>query len=474
MPRRAASVETMDMMRRELTLRAFLKRTSTGLFLLAWLVSAPARSDGPATDFEKNWPQWRGPHANGVAPYGDPPVHWGENENVRWKIEIPGSGHATPIVWDDRVFVLTAVEMDKRAKPGGQDPGSSPPGGGPRTTTTTSKLDFSILAIRRADGQVLWQRSARQEVPHEGMHTTASWASSSPVTDGKHVYAYFGSRGLYCYDMQGKLEWSKDLGDMHTRRGFGEGSSPALYGEHIVVNWDHEGQSFIVVLDKHTGKKLWKVERDEPTSWSTPLVVAGGGKPQVITSAANRVRAYDLATGKLVWHSNGMTLNVVPSPVVADDLVYVMSGFRGSALQAIRLSVAKGDITGTEAIAWTYDQDTSYVPSPLLYDDTLCFLKTNDGILTCLDPTTGGEHFARQRLPDLGQVFASPVGAGGRVYIPGGNGATVVVKRGPKYKLLAENRLDDSFSASPALAGREIYLRGADHLYCLARDGAED
>jgi outer membrane protein assembly factor BamB len=467
-------MEVLDTMRREPTSRVVPKRTFTGLFLLAWLVSVPATSAGPAADFEKNWPRWRGPQANGVAPHGDPPVRWSEDENVRWKIEIPGSGHATPIVWDDRVFVLTAIEMDEGTKP--EEASASPPpdGPGPRTKTTKSKLDFSILAIRREDGRVLWQRSARREAPHEGMHTTASWASCSPVTDGEHVYAHFGSRGLYCYDMQGTLVWKKDLGNMQTRRGFGEGSSPALYGDHIVVNWDHEGASFIVALDKHTGKKLWKASRNEPTSWSTPLVVESGGKPLVITSATNRVRAYDLASGKVVWHGSGMTLNVVPTPVVADDLVYVMSGFRGSALQAIRLSAAKGNIKGTEAIAWTRDRDTPYVPSPLLYDDTLCFLKTNDGILTCLDPATGEEHFARQRLPELGQVFASPVGAGGRVYISGRNGTTVVVRRGSEYELLAENHLDDSFSASPAIAGRELYLRGAKHLYCLARDVAED
>ena len=182
--------------------------------------------------------------------------------------------------------------------------------------------------------------------------------------------------------MNGKLIWEKDLGDMSVRMNFGEGSSPVLHGNKLVIIWDHQGDSFIVALDKRTGRQLWKVARDEETSWSSPIVVEHGGKAQVITSATNRVRSYDLETGDLVWDGSGVTLNAIPSPVASEGMVYVMSGFRGNVLQAIRFGAAKGDITGSKAIAWEFDRDTPYVPSPLLYGDTLYFLKSNSNVLS--------------------------------------------------------------------------------------------
>ena len=234
----------------------------------------------PAADHDGDWPQWRGPHANGVAPHADPPVEWSESKNVKWKVAIPGKGHASPIVWGDRVFILTAVETDKPGKPRQSEPEPTTGRRGPPTTPAAHVLRFALLAIDRADGKTVWQRTLREELPHEGIHTTGSWASNSPVTDGEHVYAYFGSHGLYCLDMEGNLEWEKDLGDMRIRHGHGEGSSPALHGDTLIVNWDHQGGSFVVALDKRTGKERWKAARDEITSWSTPLVVEHAGKGQ--------------------------------------------------------------------------------------------------------------------------------------------------------------------------------------------------
>ena len=340
-----------------------------------------------------------------------------------------------------------------------------------RGVQPTKIYDFDLLAINRHDGRIVWQRTAREAFPHEGTHADGSWASNSPVTDGELVFAYFGSRGLHCYDMHGNQKWEKDFGDMTIRLGFGEGSSPVLYGERIIVNWDHEGQSFIISLDKRTGEELWKVDRDEPTSWSTPIVVEHNAKPQVITSATNRTRGYDLATGELIWEFAGMTMNTIPSPVSANGMVYVTSGFRGNALQAIHLATAFGDITGSEAVAWEYDRDTPYAPSPLLYGDKLYFLKRNNGILSCFNAETGKAYYGPQRLESIeGNVFASPVGAANRVYLTGGNGATLVIKHGPEFKVLAKNVLDDGFSASPAIVDNEIYLRGYKHLYCIALD----
>ena len=446
-----------------------MRRMATVVILLC-LAPILVRADGLSAKSERYWPQWRGPSATGVAAHGNPPVAWNDKENVKWRVEIPGKGHASPIVWGDKVFVLTAVKTDKLVEPQKTERTQPREHRGPPTVKTANIHKFMIFAIDRRDGNILWQRIAREELPHEGAHSLGSWASSSPVTDGERVYAYFGSRGLYCFDMQGNLQWEKDFGQMTIKLGFGEGNSPLLSGDKIVVNWDHEGQSFIIALDKKTGEELWKAARDEATSWSTPIAVKSNGQLQIIASATNRVRSYDLATGNLIWECGGMTMNAIPSPVAADGMVYVTSGFRGSALRAIRLSDAGGDITDSDAVVWTHNKDTPYAPSPLLYDNLLYVLKSNDGILSCLDAQTGKEHFSRQKLEGIQNVFASPVGAHNRVYIVGRNGTTVVLRRGSRYEVLAKNVLDDSFIASPALAGDEIFLRGHRALYCIARD----
>jgi outer membrane protein assembly factor BamB len=444
-------------------------KSITTTIICLFLILTFAWAGSHHTDAEKYWHQWRGPHATGVSPNGNPPIEWGEGQNVRWKIEIPGKGHATPIVWGNHIFVTTAIETDKQAKPQTQktDESEQPRrrrGGAP----PTKYVKFDLIAINRQDGSIAWQQTGREEVPHEGTHNDGSWASSSAVTDGEHVYAYFGSRGLYCYDMSGNLKWEKDLGDMTIKLGFGEGSSPVLHGDAIIINWDHEGPSFIVALDKKTGEELWKVSRDENTSWSTPIVVDHAGTPQVIANATNRTRSYELATGNLIWELSGMTPNTIPSPVAANGTVYVTSGFRGNNLQAIRLAAAKGDITGSKAVAWEYDRDTPYVPSPLLYGDMLYIVKNNNGLLSCFNANTGEVYYGPERLEGISGIYASPVGASNRVYIVGRDGNALIIKHGSAFEVLAENTLDDNFDASPAIVDNEIYLRGHRYLYCIA------
>ncbi|MFQ5631266.1 MAG: PQQ-binding-like beta-propeller repeat protein [bacterium] len=434
-------------------------------FLLAWHPT-------PTTDAEKYWPQWRGPYATGVAPHGNPPIEWSESKNIRWKIEIPGKGSSSPIVWGNAVFVTSAIAVGEyESQPLGPPQRERRRGRRGRRGIQPSKAQkFTLFAIHRQDGKILWQRTARTHVPHEGTHQTGTWASNSAITDGEHVYAYFGSNGLYCYDMQGDLKWQKDLGDMRTRNGFGEGSSPALYGNMLILNWDHEEQSFIIALDKNTGREIWKANRDEVTSWSTPIVVEHNGKAQVIVNATGKTRGYDLKNGEVIWECDGMTLNTIPSPVFADGILYVTSGFRGNMLQAIRLAKAKGEITGSDAIIWQYERDTPYVPSPLLYGEILYFLKSNNGILSCFDAKTGEVLYKQQRLKEIQGVYASPVGASNRVYLAGRNGAVAVIKHGKEFEVLATNKLDDGFDASPAIVEDEIYLRGYKYLYCVAEE----
>jgi len=454
---------------------------------LLWLGTARGAEDG-AKAAEAYWPAWRGPWATGVSPQADPPISWSETQNVKWKVTIPGHGSATPIVWADRVLVQTAIPRDGGSAAATSavssevtgDPGGLPPrerrpggGGGMRSQTPTEPHRFVLLCLDRNTGKTLWERCLREEIPHEGHHQAdGTFASASPITDGQWVIAFFGSRGLYGLDLEGNVKWSKDLGRLQIKNAFGEGASAALAGNTVVVNWDHEGEDFIAAFDRETGKELWRQPREEDTSWSTPLVVTGAGAPQVVTSAPRRIRSYDLATGKLRWECGGMTQNVVPTPVAGSGLVYLLSGFRGSALLAIRTD-ASGDVTGTDAVVWRLGKNTPYVPSPLLVDDKLCFFAGNTAVFSCLDAKDGKPLIDAQRLEGLSGVYASPVAAAGRVYLTGRNGVVMVVRLGSPLEILATNRLEERIDASPALAGKELFLRGRSSLYCLARRGSD-
>jgi outer membrane protein assembly factor BamB len=268
--------------------------------------------------------------------------------------------------------------------------------------------------------------------------------------------------------MMGNVKWEKDIGTMYKSNTFGEGSSPVLYDNTLVIVQDHEGDSFITALDKRTGDVLWKTDRNEKTTWFSPIVVEHDGKAQVITAGTNRVRSYDLTTGELLWDGDGLTPNSIPSPVAAGEYVYLMSGFRGNVLQAVHLAEATGDITGSGAIAWEFNRDTPYVPSPFLYDGTIYFLKSNNGVLSAFNTETGEAHYGPERLKGVSGVYASIVGTADRIYIAGRKGTVNVIQQGSEFKILAENKLDDSFNASPAIAGSELYLRGGKHLYCIA------
>jgi outer membrane protein assembly factor BamB len=413
---------------------------------------------------DPNWSRWRGPYMNGVSPDANPPIEWSETENVVWKVRLPGHGSSTPILWEDRLYVPTAVRVDglePPLPPHARGASDKPPG-------VDSAQEFRVLAIDGHTGKTIWERTVGKATPHEGKQVNNSYASASALTDGEHLFVYFGSWGLYCYDLAGGLKWQKDFGDMSTRNGFGEGSSPALHGSTLVVNWDHEGQSFIVALEKGTGKELWRREREEVSSWATPLVVEVSGRAQVITTGTNKVRSYDLESGEVIWEGPGLTLNAIPSPLESEGVVFVTSGFRGSAAYAVRLADAKGDIESSSAILWRRDRDTPYVPSPLLYDGVFYLVKSNSGILTALDAKTGEALFGPERVEPIAEIYASPVAAAGRVYLLGRDGNAMVLASGRELEVLARNSLEDGFDASPVLSGKEMYLRGYRHLYKLA------
>lgn len=432
------------------------------ILILFGLITVPLCAGNPGAGAEHYWPQWRGPLGTGVGPHSDPPIEWSEDRNIVWKKALPGLGHSTPIIWGDRIFLTTAVPYgDALGHTYDDAPGSH------SNLPVTHKHKFMVLAIRRSDGSVAWQRTLHSELPHEGGHYTGSLASASSVTDGEHLLAFFGSRGIYCLDLDGNLEWKKDLGAMQTKHGHGEGSSPVLHGNTLVINWDHEGQSFVMALDKRSGRRLWRIDRNEVTSWASPTVVTHEGTPQVIVSGTGRVRGYDLTTGRVIWECGGLSANIVSSPVAGDGMAFVGSSYDKRVLLAIRLADAKGDVTGTDRVAWSRLRATPYVPSPLLYGGSLYFLGHYQGVLSRVHAQTGENRPGALRLDGISNVYASPVGAAGHVYVTDRRGTTVVVSHEDKPRILAINQLQDTFNASAALVGRDLFLRGEKHLYAI-------
>ena len=442
------------------------------LVIVSGLWSGVAGAADVAGGRESGWPAWRGPLATGVSPDAVPPLRWDEQTNVRWKTAIPGRGVSTPIVWKDRVFLTTAIETAKPVEPEAvrraetEMPEFVRKSGG---ILPAKVIQFTVLALKRNDGSVLWQQVACEEAPHEGTHADGSWASGSPTTDGERLYVYFGSHGLYCFDLDGKKIWGKRLGQFKMKAGFGEGVSPVLCGERVLINQDQEGPGFLAAFDRKTGAEVWRVPRDEVTSWATPLVLEHDGKRQVVVSATKRICSYDAANGALLWEIGGMTGNVIPSPVADAERVYCASGFRSNALLAIRFATAVGDLADkTNALAWKSDQNTPYVPSPLLADGRLYYFKGNEAVLSGVEAATGKVLFGPQGMEGCKGAYSSPVAAGGRLYATARDGRTLVLKAGPTYEVLASNPLDDRFTASAALAGPDLFLRGLKFLYCIA------
>ena len=439
------------------------------LRFLTLLFACTVLTAAPLSGSDDDWPRWRGPNDNGMG-RGDAPIEWSDSKNMAWRVAIPGRGHSSPVIWGDKIFITTAVPTEAAAAAPAPAPQQQRgPGGG---AGTGLEHKFVLMCLDRNTGKVLWERVANVAKPHEGYHGRyGSFASNSPVTDGKYLYAFFGSRGIFCYDLSGKLVWQKDFPPMRIKNAFGEGAAPALDGDSLYLKFDQEQDSYLVALDKRTGKELWRAAREEGSSWSAPLVVEANGRKQVIVSASSKVRSYDSATGKLVWESTGLGANVIPAPVSAAGLVYVMSGFRSPKLLAIRLG-REGDLTGTDAIAWTNERGNSYTASPVLNDGKLYFI-TDTAMLSCLNAATGAPYYSQQRLPKPYNFKSSPVGVKDHLYLATEEGDVVVVKMGEKFEVLATNTLtDQSFIATPAVAGGSLYLRSEQGLYCIRQQAA--
>lgn len=420
----------------------------TGNVLAVWALAATgAWAAGP--DAGGAWLQWRGPHNNGVAA-SDAPLSFSATENVKWRIPIPGKGHSTPVIAGGRLFLTTAVRSE-----GADAFGAAP-------------YDFVVLAIDAETGREVWRQTAISATPHEGYHRRyGSFASNPPVTDGKILIAHFGSRGVYAYDLDGQPLWKKDLGRMHMRNAFGEGMAPVLHGDALVLQNDHEGESYITVLDKRTGQERWRAERDERSSWAQPIVVEVAGRKQVVTSST-RVRSYDLETGALIWEAGGLGSNAIPAVVnVNGEMVIAMTGHREPNLLAIRLG-GEGDLTGDpKYVQWTNQRGNSYTASPVLHDGILYFV-TDRGLVSAFEAATGEKHYHQQRLPATYSFKASPVATHGKLYLASEQGDVIVLKLGQEYEVLAVNEMgDEMFVSSPIIAGGNLYLRSQDELFCI-------
>ncbi len=414
------------------------------ILLLASCLLAPALLADLVPVVDGEWPRWRGPFNNGVA-RGSAPVEWTDTENVKWKVDVPGRGHSSPVIWGNKLFITTAIR-----------------------TGSSGEYRHLLLCYDRTTGSLLWEKEAVRETPHEGYHGTyGSYASHSPVTDGEHVIAYFGSRGVYAYDLDGNLKWSQDFPPMRKRLEFGEGTPPTLHENVLLLTFDHQGDSFIVAIDKNSGEQLWRHDRDgEISNWAPSLVLEYESRTQAIVPGVGKVRSYDLATGEVIWEAAGLGPNGIPAPVVVDDVVIVMSGFRSPNLLAIQLG-GDGDITDSDHILWTNTRANSYTPSPVLHDGILYFI-TDNGFISAFDAKTGDAHYHQVRLPKRYQFKASPVAADGKLYLSTENEDVLVLEMGPEYNVLATNTMADQvFIASPAIADGKMYLRSETTLFCI-------
>lgn len=404
-----------------------------------------------------DWLQWRGPFRTGMA-VGDAPLQWDDETNIRWKVAIPGRGHSTPVLVGDRLFLTTAI-------PTGRGSGPTEPGRAGGGAASGLEHSFEVLAIDRTTGKTAWQRTATVATPHEGYHRTyGSFASNSPVTDGKRLFAFFGSRGLYAYALDGTLLWEKDFGiRMRMDMQFGEGTGVTLHDGRLILHFDHLEGGFLVMLAPETGREIWRTDREERFNWAEPYVVEHDGKRQIVVNGLT-VRGYDFETGALIWEVEGLGENTIPQPLQHEDLVFAMSGHTVKNIMAIRLGPT-GDLTGTDAVAWSTPRGAPYTPSPLLEDGRL-YVLTDNGQLSAFEPETGEPFYRQVRLPKPYNFKASPVGANGKLYLASENEDVVVVRMGDRFEVLATNTLTgQSFIASPIIVDGDIYLRSRTHLF---------
>jgi outer membrane protein assembly factor BamB len=429
-----------------------------------------------AASITSNWPSFRGPQASGVSEGQNLPDRWDgvSGENVKWKRSIPGLAHSSPVIWGDRLYVTTAISSLPNAtfKHGLYGEGDA--------STDLSIHQWKVYCLDKRSGKVVWERIAFEGVPKQKRHMKSTYASSTPVTDGKRVIAFFGSQGLYCYDANGKLLWKRDLGKLDLgaydapEYEWGTASSPIIYKNKAIVQCDTQKEDFLLAVDIQTGEIVWKAERDELPSWGTPTIYPGPNRVELVTNASNYIRGYDPETGKELWRLGGSSKITAPTPVFSEDLIVVASGRRPEAPIFVIRAGATGDITlsgglsSSDQIAWSRQQRGPYMPTPLIYGGYL-YILANQGIFDCYELRTGKESY-RQRIAHQGGGFsASPTAADGRIYLPSEDGDIFVVKSGKDFALLSTNPMGERLMATPALSDGTMFVRGEHNLFAIGR-----
>jgi len=419
---------------------------------------------------QENWPQFRGTKA-GVVEDGILPTTWSTTENVAWVIDIPGRAWSSPIVWVDRIFVTSAVgpadeEMPKKGLYLG----------GNRDKPSDKTHRWMVYCIDFNSGKILWEKLAHQAVPEHPVHVKNTYASETPVTDGQHVYAYFGNVGLFCYDFDGKELWSKQFGSFKMRYNWGTAASPVLYKDRLYIVNDNDEQSFVIALDKKTGEQIWRVNRDEKSNWATPYVWENKLRTELITSGTGKIRSYGL-NGKLLWELGGASAITIPTPFDRHGLLYVTSGFvvdKKKPLFAIRPG-AEGDISlnddqdSNQYIAWCQKQGGPYNPTPIVYGDYL-YVLYDRGTLSCYDARTGSEIYSKNKIAAGANAFtSSPWANDGRIFCLSEDGDTFVIQAGTEFKVLGSSKLDEMCMATPAAVRDSLIIRTLSKLYRIRR-----
>jgi outer membrane protein assembly factor BamB len=440
------------------------------------VVAAPLVAEMAIASDPANWPGWRGPAGAGVSSETKLPTEWSGTQNVLWKTAIPGRGHSSPIIWGNRVFLTTAIEGE--VIPGAKAPVHMVPGAGgkleefrhPDSLGADRKHTLKVFCLDRDTGKILWERAAYGGAMYDDRHKKSSYASATPVTDGSMVYAYFGTEGLYAYDFAGKLAWKFDPGKIASV-GMGVATSPVLHEKLLILQVDEENgdNSYIVALDKKSGREAWRTPRKGiEVSWATPVIVrAASGRAELVTIGNQLIVAYDPSSGKELWRAKGVDSNAIPSPVFGHGMVYVTAGYPKKIVNAIKLG-GSADITGTSQIAWTYDRGTAYVPSPILYGDYL-YLTTDKGLITCLDAKTGEVKYQGGRPPAPSTFTASLVAYDDMLLQVSDDGDAVLIAAGPEHRVVRVNSLGEPVYSTPAIAAGRIFIRGEKNLYAIGK-----
>lgn len=438
---------------------------------LAILLSVPLAAAAQSA----NWPAFRGAQASGVADGFPTATQWDatKSENILWKAEIPGLALSSPVIWGNRVFVTTAISSDPNAKfRHGLYGGVAP-------SPDVTKHTWKVYALDKRTGKVVWDRVAHEGAPKSKRHPKSSQATPTPATDGKYLVAFFGSEGLYTYDLVGKLLWKKDLGVLSAGWFYdpdyewGLGASPVIYKNLVIVQCDIQKNSFVAAFDLKTGKEIWRTQRDEISSWPTPTIYTGPPRDELITHATKFIRAYDPSTGKELWRLGPNSEITTPTPIIAHGLIIVTNGYSGiQPIYAIKPGgsgdlTLQGDAESSEFIAWSKKRGGPYTPTPVIYGDYM-YVCNNRGVLTVYEVKTGKQIY-QQRIGERGGAYsASPIAADGKIYFPSEDGEIFVVKAGPKYELLATNSMGEVLMASPAASEGILFVRGLKHLFAIA------